>query len=87
MFAITIHKNACACRIIDIPLQRVFHSIRFKVNKVGTQRSPIFFFFFLTDVVLLASGLLYAGGTVYVLPVDGFVNILCLIFMSREVAI
>ena len=33
-----------------LSLQCVFHSIRFKVNKVGTQRSPIFFCPFLCCV-------------------------------------
>ncbi|PTL32916.1 hypothetical protein C7120_11630 [Prevotella sp. oral taxon 376] len=28
--------------ILCLTLRCVFHSIRFKVNKVGTQRSPIF---------------------------------------------
>ncbi len=27
----------------SVPLQRVFHSIRFKVNKVGVQRYSFFF--------------------------------------------
>ena len=34
------------CKILPkpLPLHRVFHSIRFKVNKVGTRRSPFFCF-------------------------------------------
>ena len=30
-------------RKMGVTLHRVFHSIRFKVNKVGIQRYPIFF--------------------------------------------
>ena len=28
-----------------VPLHRVFHSIRFKVNKIGVQRNPFFYVF------------------------------------------
>ena len=36
-------KKICEVAQIVLLLHSVFHSIRFKVNKVGTQRSPIFF--------------------------------------------
>ena len=38
-----MYKNTCKCLAKIIPLQRVFHSIRFKVNKVGVQRYSFFY--------------------------------------------
>ena len=38
-----MYKNTCKSKTIVIPLQRVFHSIRFKVNKVGVQRYSFFY--------------------------------------------
>ena len=35
--------KTCELRRNGLPLQRVFHSIRFKVNKVGVLRYSIFF--------------------------------------------
>ena len=35
-------ENTCKIATIAISLQRVFHSIRFKVNKVGVQRYSFF---------------------------------------------
>jgi|GEM_PF-1702626 len=35
-----------------VSLHRVFHGIRFKVNKVGTQRSPFFYIRKLTNRTL-----------------------------------
>ena len=43
--------NICKRLIIVLSLHRVFHGIRFKVNKIGTQRSP--FFYVLTFLTLL----------------------------------
>ncbi len=37
-----IMKNTCEIVTIVISLHRVFHSIRFKVNKVGVQRYSFF---------------------------------------------
>ena len=37
-----IMENTCKIATIAISLQRVFHSIRFKVNKVGVQRYSFF---------------------------------------------
>jgi hypothetical protein len=37
------HKKIWNFQGEDLSLQRVFHSIRFKVNKVGIQWYPIFF--------------------------------------------
>ena len=34
--------NICKRLISVLSLHRVFHGIRFKVNKIGTQRSPFF---------------------------------------------
>ena len=38
-----IMENTCKIATIAISLYRVFHSIRFKVNKVGVQRYSFFF--------------------------------------------
>ena len=35
-------KNTCKIATIATSLHRVFHSIRFKVNKVGVQRYSFF---------------------------------------------
>ena len=40
-----IMENTCKIATIAISLQRVFHSIRFKVNKVGVQRYSFFCFY------------------------------------------
>ena len=37
-----IMENTCKIATIAISLHRVFHSIRFKVNKVGVQRYSFF---------------------------------------------
>ena len=43
--------NICKRLITVLPLHRVFHGIRFKVNKIGTRRSP--FFYVLTFLTFL----------------------------------